>query len=339
MSLTSILKQKIRKTLFTTPSHSGKFFLSHKFYQWYKSDISEINALNPQKELELAEKKASKIYGTKYTKFLTNGSTSGVIGAILASSQNKKILIGENAHPCHKNGAKLANCEIIEYPLTFCKDWGVYNTISPKEAENLIIKHNPSTLIITSPTYEGFVANIKTIKNICEKYNVTLIVDEAHGALYPFSENLPQSAVKIADYTIQSLHKTAGGLNPTALLHSNQNNPTEALKMITTTSPSYPLLATIERNINFLNSKKGRNEIEKLIQNIKTLEFSHLDDVTKILIKKEGLTGEQISEILYNKYNIEDEKTNDISSLLLCGLGTDYKKLHKLKQALTNLRI
>ena len=98
MSLTSILKQKIRKTLFTTPSHSGKFFLSHKFYQWYKSDISEINALNPQKELELAEKKASKIYGTKYTKFLTNGSTSGVIGAILASSQNKKILIGENAH-------------------------------------------------------------------------------------------------------------------------------------------------------------------------------------------------------------------------------------------------
>ena len=145
--------------------------------------------------------------------------------------------------------------------------------------------------------------SIKTIKNICEKYNVTLIVDEAHGALYPFSENLPQSAVKIADYTIQSLHKTAGGLNPTALLHSNQNNPTEALKMITTTSPSYPLLATIERNINFLNSKKGRNEIEKLIQNIKTLGFSYLDDVTKILIKKEGLTGEQISEILYNKYN------------------------------------
>ena len=66
--------------------------------------------------------------------------------------------------------------------------------------------------------------------NLCKKKNVTLIVDEAHGALYPFSDNLPISAVKYADFTIQSLHKTAGGINPTALLHSNNINPTKYLK-------------------------------------------------------------------------------------------------------------
>ena len=44
MSLIAILKKNNNKTLFTTPSHSGKFCIFHKFYQWYKSDISEIDA-------------------------------------------------------------------------------------------------------------------------------------------------------------------------------------------------------------------------------------------------------------------------------------------------------
>lgn len=96
-----------------------------------------------------------------------------------------------------------------------------------------------------------------------QKYGVYLIVDEAHGALYPFSDNLPQSAVKYADFTIQSLHKTAGGINPTALLHNNCNlDAAKSLRLINTTSPSYPMLATIEANINYLNSSKGRKHIE-----------------------------------------------------------------------------
>ena len=81
--------------------------------------------------------------------------------------------------------------------------------------------NNIRAVIITSPTYEGYAADIRTIKVLCNKYKAFLIVDEAHGALYPFSDRLPESAVKTADFTVQSLHKTAGGLNPTALLHTN----------------------------------------------------------------------------------------------------------------------
>ena len=175
-------------------------------------------------------------------------------------------------------------------------------------------------------------ANIKEISKVCKKNNVTLIVDEAHGALYPFSDRLPESAVKFADLTVQSLHKTAGGLNPTALLHSNNIDPTEALNMISTTSPSYPMLATIEANINYLNSSRGRKAIETLIDNIKALNIPQGgDDITKILIKKAGVSGLELSEILFEKYGIEDERTNDKSTMLLCGIGTDTKKLAKLK--------
>ncbi|MDD3436547.1 MAG: hypothetical protein PHC64_05280, partial [Candidatus Gastranaerophilales bacterium] len=110
MSLINLLKKKFKTVFFTTPSHSQKFFLFSKFKQFYKYDISETDACNPQVALGKAEKKASEIYGTKSTHFLTNGSTSGVITAVLACTEpGDKVLIWDNAHPCHANAVKLAS--------------------------------------------------------------------------------------------------------------------------------------------------------------------------------------------------------------------------------------
>ena len=333
MSLISILKRKNKNTLFTTPSHSGEFCLFHKFYQWYKYDISEVDTYNPEEALFQAEQKASKIYGVKYTKFLTNGSTSGIIASIL-SSKSKKIAIWDKAHCCHYNGAKLSGADIIKYELPLDNELGVYKAITIERVKEIITTKNPDTLVITSPTYEGFVADVKGISEFCKKNNITLIVDEAHGALYPFCNDLPESAVKYADFTVQSLHKTAGGINPTALLHSNNINPTEALSMINTTSPSYPMLATIERNINFLNSLRGRKHIKELLDKIKALGIKQLnDDPTKILL----IGGFELSDKLFSKYGIEDERTNDKTTMLLCGVGTTKAKIKRLEKALRNL--
>jgi len=310
----------------------------HIFYQWYRNDISEVDAYNPQEELEQSQKRASEIYNTKSTHYLTNGSTSGIIASVLTCcNRGDKLLIWNNAHQCHKNAGILAGAEIIEYESEYNNDWGIYESIKPQNTEELIKKHSPKAMIITSPTYEGVVSNIKTISEICKKYNVLLIVDEAHGALYPFSDKLPQSAIPYADFTVQSLHKTAGGINPTALLHCNSElNPKKALEIINTTSPSYPMLATIEANINYLNSKRGRKSVDELITNIQevrskltNLDF-YGDDITKILIKKNGLTGYELSDILYDKFNIEDERTNEKSTMLLTGLGTTKEKLKRL---------
>ena len=342
MSLVNLLREKNRKLLFTTPSHSQKFFIFHKFKQFYKYDISETDAYDPQSALEKAQNNAAKIYATKQTCFLTNGSTSGIIASVLACTQKgDKVLIWNNAHPSHLNAVKLAGCEPVYYELPIIKEWGVPDRTTP----DLIDIKGVKAVIVTSPTYEGIVSDIKALKEICKKNNAYLIVDEAHGALYPFSDKLPESAVKIADFTIQSLHKTAGGLNPTALLHVNCGlNADKALSMINTTSPSYPLLASIEANINFLNSKRGRKKLDNLIECIKTLKNSVSnidfggDDITKILIKKDGMTGYELSEKLYEDFNIEDEKTNKISTMLLCGIGTDEKKLERLFKAMQKLK-
>lgn len=338
MSLISILKRKNRKILFTTPSHDGKLCIYHKFYQWYRSDISEVDAYNPEEALELAEMKATKIYGTQSTHFLTNGSSCGIIASILATcKRGDKLLIWNKSHPCHRNAGMLAGAEIIEYELPYNKEWGIYERL--ENIDELLDKYLPKAIIVTSPSYEGIVSDIPKISEACKKRGIYLIVDEAHGALYPFSEELPQSAIKYADFTVQSLHKTAGGINPTALLHCNCDlDIQKALKMISTTSPSYPMLATIEANINFLNSKKGRKKIAELIFQIKEIksELTNLefygDDITKILVKKSGLTGFELSEILFDKLNIEDERTNEKSTMLLTGLGTTKEKLNRLKK-------
>lgn len=344
MSLVNLLKKHYKTALFTTPSHAQRFFITSKFEQFYKYDISETDTHNPQKVLDLAEKQASKIYGTKQTIFLTNGSTSGVITAVLScTNKNDNILIWDKAHQCHKNAVELAGANPIFYSLNKDENWDIFQPVDLKQIENLLSQNDIKAIIITSPSYEGIVSNVQNLQEICKKHKCYLIVDEAHGALYPFSDKLPQSAVKIADFTIQSLHKTAGGLNPTALLHTNTNlNIKKSLEKITTTSPSYPLLMSIEKNINYLNSPKGRKKIDELIKNIENLRKNCTNieffdgDITKILIKHKNLNGFELSEKLFEQ-NIEDEKTNKKSTMLLCGIGTNKQKLDRLEKVLKKL--
>ena len=311
----------------------------------YKLDISETECQDPQEALKVAQLRARAIYHTYSTTFLTNGSTSGIIAAVLSCTQvGDKVLIASNSHPCHFNAVRLAGARALTYDLEIDKDWGVPLEVKPEVIDFYLSRYNIKTVIITSPSYEGIISDIEEIKAVCEKHGAFLIVDEAHGALYPFSELLPISAVNIADFTVQSLHKTAGGLNPTALLHCNcEVDVSHALNMFMTTSPSYPLLASIEANINYLDSRAGRKEIDNLVirldrmrEKCRGCEFFG-DDPTKVLIRVPGISGYELSEMLYEDFGIEDEKTNEKSTMLLCGIGTDSKKIDRLQHVLSKL--
>jgi len=345
MSLVKLFEEKPDKVLFTTPSHGQKMFIYEPLKEMYKIDYSETDCQNPQEALERAQMKARSIYHTYSTTFLTNGSTSGIIAAVLSCTQvGDKVLIASNSHPSHFNAVKLAGARALTYDLDIDKNWGVPLEVRPEVIDYFLSRYNIRTVIITSPTYEGIISDIEEIKAICEKYGAFLIVDEAHGALYPFSDLLPLSAVNIADFTVQSLHKTAGGLNPTALLHCNcEVDIKPALEMFSTTSPSYPLLASIEANIDYLDSRNGRKEIDNLVTRLDKIREKcngcqfFGDDPTKVLIRVPGISGYELSEMLYEDFNIEDERTNEKSTMLLCGIGTDNKKLDKLQHILMKL--
>ncbi len=345
MSLVGLLAGKVQKTLYTTPSHGQKFFIYEPLKEMYKIDISETECQDPEEALNRAQLRARTIYHTYSTTFLTNGSTSGIIAAVLSCTQvGDKVLIASNSHPCHFNAVKLAGARALTFDLDIDKEWGVPLEVKPEVIEYFLSRYNIRTVIITSPSYEGIISDIEEIKTICERHGAFLIVDEAHGALYPFSDKLPLSAVNVADFTVQSLHKTAGGLNPTALLHCNcEIDVRPALNMFMTTSPSYPLLASIEANIEYLNSRDGRKEIDNLITRLDKIRVKCTgceffgDDPTKVLIRVPGISGYELSEMLYEDFDIEDERTNEKSTMLLCGIGTDNRKIDKLQQILLKL--
>ena len=109
------------------------------------------------------------------------------------------------------------------------------------------------------------------------------------------------------------------------------------------------MLANIEACINYLNSKNGIKDIENLILEIGKLKselkrfgiiFYEDDnhDPTKILLRKEGISGFDLSDTLFNDFNIEDEMNNQNSCLYLTCIGTSKQKLEKLKSALKKVK-
>lgn len=368
MSIINFIRnfKKRNRTLFTTPSHGQGAFvapLSEKLLgkKFFKSDYSEIegfdNLSNPTGIIKYAQDEAARIYDAKSTFFLTNGSTSGIVAAMLATlNRGDKVLISRNCHKSVYNGLVLTSAIPIWITPYYNSDWGVYEPINYDYLEETLRKNKDVKLfIMTNPTYEGLMTDIYTVSAICKKYNVMLLVDEAHGALWNFHKSLGTPALlQGADIVVQSLHKTAGAINPSALLHISKDsdlNPKkiqDALNLITTTSPSYPLLANIEATIAFLNSEKGSAKISELVKNVNRLirslreipnieVYSYNNDVTKILVRITNMSGLEISSILSEKYNIEDEIANEKSVLFLTGIGTTKSKLKKLEKALTEI--
>ena len=358
MSIIKLLTKKLERTIFTTPSHNQKPIFSKEYAPFYKHDFSEIdgfdNLQNPVNSILMAQGKVSDILKTKQTFFVIQGATTAILAAMKTIiSPGDRVLAARNCHKSIFNGL-IVTAGIVDWfmPETDEK-WGIYTTIDPKKLESTLELNQYKVFIMTSPTYEGINSNIKEISEICKKHDVYLIVDEAHGALYNFSDKLPKTAIEQgADISVNSLHKTAGALNQTALLNMSssikQFTTTDfqnSLNLFQTSSPSYPFLANIEVCLNYLSSKEGKKEIENLISEIEKtkhelkrfgVEFYEDDnhDPTKILLMKDGISGFDLSDILFNEYNIEDELNNQNSCLYLTGIGTTKQKIEKLKTAL-----
>ena len=362
MSIIKLLSKKLEKTIFTTPSHNQKPVFSQNYESFYKNDYSEIegfdNLSDPKSSILMAQGKISDILNTKQTYFITQGATTALLAAMKAIiNPADKVLVARNCHKSVFNGLILTAGYIEWFMPDIDNEWGIYTTIDPKKLESTLKLNHYKVFIMTSPTYEGINSNIKKISEICKKYDTYLIVDEAHGILNNFSDELPESAINQgADISVNSLHKTAGALNQTAILNINRqirnidlNIFQKSINLFHTTSPSYPLLANIEACICYLNSKAGRDEINNLISEINKIkkelrrygvEFMEFEnsDITKLFIKKEGISGYDLSDSMYNEYNIEDELNNAIGCLYLCGIGTTKQKLEKLKNSLKKVR-
>ena len=361
MSISKLLNKKLDRILFTTPSHNQHPFFSKEYENFYKKDLSEIegfdNLQNPKSSIYDSQMRVSEILKTKQTFFVVQGATTAILSAMKALiNPGEKVLVARNCHKSVFSGLILTAGLVDWFMPEIDCDWGIYTHIDSEKLNQALSSDDYKAFIMTSPTYEGINSDIEKISAICEKNNTYLIVDEAHGSLYNFSPDLPKTAIEQgADVSVNSLHKTAGALNQCALLNISPKITgvdielfQKSLNLFQTTSPSYPLLENIEKCISFLNSPEGALEIDNLLKNIQKIkpklerfgvEFYNVEnhDRTKILLRKEGISGFDLSDIMFDEYKIEDEMNNKVCCLYLTGMGTTRNKLDKLKNALKQI--
>lgn len=305
----------------------------------YEIDLTEIdgfdNLHNAEGCILEVQNLAERLYNVKKAFLLVNGATGGILSAVRAmTNRGDKVLVARNSHKSVYNALEICGLE-PEYIVPAVDDeFGINCSITPLQVEKAIVK-NPNTklLIITSPTYEGVVSDIKEICRIAHLHNVMVLVDEAHGAHFPFSKSFPSEAVASgADAAVASLHKTLPSLTQTALLlTSNEsliNSFAENLAIFETSSPSYIFMSAIEKCLEFCENASAFdeyikrlnsfNEKCKSLKKIKVLCYGNDEvknhrffdfDISKITVSVRGLdiNGTQLAEILRNDFKIEPE--------------------------------
>lgn len=301
-----------------------------------------------------AQNLAAEAFGAQKTFFLLNGSTAGNLAIGMAlTKKGKKVIINRNCHRSALTGLMISGAEPIWVCPSRIEDWSIWGSIQSSSIEEALKNNDDIGLVwITNPTYEGVVSDIKSISAVCKKYNVPLVVDEAHGCLWNFNKYLPTTALKLgADAVVHSLHKTGGSMSQSSMLHIakdsliNPDSVEKALKLLHTTSPSLLLLASLDAARAVLQSKSGQALLDRTVKNAKYLrtrldnipnlhqlktDFGYMTDVTKVFIKIDGLSGKRLESILEIDFNIEVESASDIGVLILCNLGnkrSDFKYL------------
>ncbi len=315
-------------------------------------------ATGPIKE---AEELAALAFGAKKTFFLINGSTIGNLAVAMGlTKKGQKVIVNRNCHRSILTGLIISGAEplwIIPEKLT---DWGLWGNVDSREVERLLSENDEASAVwITNPTYEGVVSDIEAIAKVCKKYEVPLIVDEAHGCLWNFNDKLPTTSLKLgADIVVHSLHKTGGSMSQSSMLHIgkdskiNVDDVERALMLLHTTSPSLMLLGSLDAARANLQTQRGQKQLSKAIANAKYLRseidkmqnihqlksgFGYKTDVTKVFIKADGLSGKRLESILEIDFGIEVESASDIGILILCNIGNKRSDFEYLVDCLKRI--
>ena len=362
-------------------SHAAAFHMpGHKRQMEYKFlrdfpdpfsiDITEIdgfdNLHHPEGILKKSMEWMAGVYGADHSYYLVNGSSCGILSSIGAAVRpGETILVSRNCHKAVYHGLIL-NFLKPEYVYPqIIGELGIQGGIRPEDVENKLREHPEiRAVLIVSPTYDGVVSDVEKIAEVVHAQGLPLIVDEAHGAHFPFGAGkFPKSALYCgADVVIQSLHKTLPSLTQTAILHLNgnlvdQKRLERCLQMYQTSSPSYVFMASMEQCIFEMeqNGSEYMTAFAERIQRIRT-QLAQLKnfrllrreeqgrhgvfdiDESKLVISCRGImTGEELSERLRREYELEMEMCGADYVVAITTFLDSEEHLERLKNALLEI--
>lgn len=292
------------KYTFCTPGHMGgsayqKSPVGCLFYDFFggntlKADVSisvtELGSLLDHTGPHLeAEEYIARAFGAEQSYMVTNGtSTSNKIVGMYSAPAGSTLLIDRN---CHKSLAHLLMMsDVVPLWLKPTRNaLGILGGIPRREFTRDSIQQKvrdtdgaqwPVHAVITNSTYDGLLYNTTWLKE-------TLDVPSIHfdSAWVPYTHFHPiyqgksgMSGERIPGKVIfetQSTHKMLAALSQASLIHikGNYDEETfnEAFMMHTSTSPSYPIVASIETAAAMLRGNSGKRLIQRSIE--RALDF------------------------------------------------------------------
>jgi arginine/lysine/ornithine decarboxylase len=309
-----------RPISFHVPGHKNGQIFSQKALPYFQEimqiDVTELTGLDdlhaPESAIKDAEELLADAYRTSESFFLINGSTVGNLTMIMASfNEDDIIFVQRNCHKSVLHGLKLAKLQPIFIEPEFNEDWKVATGISTSSLEAAYQKYPMAKgIILTYPNYYGFTYDLKAIIALCHAKDMTVLVDEAHGAHFIAGDPFPPSAIQLgADMVVQSAHKTLPAMTMAAFLHLNSRRINRdklgfLLQALQSSSPSYPLMASLDLARNYIATYNKRdmdslveqrstfiNEINE-IEGIKVLTHKDNGDILKIAIQStNGMSG------------------------------------------------
>ncbi|MCL1842584.1 MAG: aminotransferase class I/II-fold pyridoxal phosphate-dependent enzyme, partial [Defluviitaleaceae bacterium] len=325
-------------------------------------DVTEIPGTDvlsaPDGIIKDFQQRLADFYNAKESFFLVNGSTTGIIASVccLCNTEKKEILFApRNAHVSLYNGLVFSGAVPVYYLPEITPD-GLAGGVSPEVFDKM---PRGATAFVVSPTYEGFVSDIAAISEKVHARDGVLIVDEAHGAHFPFHKSFPKPALALgADIVVNSLHKTLPTLSGCAVLHINHNVSVNASRMqffinaVQTASPSYMHMTTADFTLKKLWAQPDL--FEQYVERIAQIRLAHADaecfkisgcerigtnaifdvDKGKLLYTLNSLTAEKFSETLAREYKIQAETAVGRHLLFMTSVADTQNGFDRLKNAL-----
>ncbi|MCM1088689.1 MAG: aminotransferase class V-fold PLP-dependent enzyme [Muribaculaceae bacterium] len=335
-------------------------------------DITEIDGFDnlhcAEGVLREAQDRAARLYGSEETFFLINGSTCGVLAAVLtATDRQETILIGRNCHKSVYHAAFLQELQLRYLVPEEIAEYQIFDAIAPEAVEEALERYPECrAVVITSPTYEGVIADIAGIARVVHAKGKILIVDEAHGAHLGLAQGIPENAVRQgADIVIHSLHKTLPSMTQTALLHVNGGRINRMklrgyLRMLQSSSPSYVLMASMDACISFLE-KQSASCFDKLMQHRRNFmeqakTYAHIQigdewairdrgyqleawDICKVLISVKGssMSGQELYQTLRSEFHLQLEMAAEDYALAIMTIADEAEDWQRLADALRRI--
>ncbi|MFT8362768.1 MAG: aminotransferase class I/II-fold pyridoxal phosphate-dependent enzyme [Sporolactobacillus sp.] len=324
------------------------------------------NLCHPVSVIREAEDLAAQAFGARHAFFMVNGTTSAVQSMVLtACKRGEKIIMPRNVHRSAINALVLSGALPVYVNPGMHHELGISLGMALDDVAQAI-RENPDAkaVLINNPTYYGICSNLKAITELAHQHGMLVLVDEAHGTHFYFSDQTPPSAMSVgADMAAVSMHKSGGSLTQSSLLlinnHVSEGYVRQIINLTQTTSGSYLLISSLDisrRNLALHGpaifqkvvayAQYARDEINKiggyyafsneLINGDTIYNF----DATKLSIHTLdiGLAGIEVYDILRDEYDIQIEFGDIGNVLAYVSIGDRVLDLERLVSALSEIK-